>query len=88
MDQRDIESTKEAMAHGNKAILKRIRLIRMADREDLATVNEYVNDDLASGSEDEKHLNKAIRSANAKCEKRRKHKLQKLQLSSKLPIYV
>ena len=85
MDQRDIESAKEALAQGKKAILKRIKLIRIADREDWATVNEYISDDLASDSEDEKHLNKAIRSANSKCKKRRKHKLQKRNYHQNYP---
>ena len=68
----DVNKTKEALAEGKKLILRRIKLIRIADRETWDAVNEYESDELASDEEDEKHLNRAIRAANAKIEKRKK----------------
>ena len=70
--EKDIESAKGFLEEGKQLVKKRIKLIRLADWEDWETVNEYLSDDLASNSEDEKTINRAIRAANAKREKRRK----------------
>ena len=51
-----------------------MKLIRIADREDWLTVHEYLSDDLASDTEDEKEINKVILSASAKRAKREKLK--------------
>ena len=74
MDENNVEKTKEHLSEGKKLVMKRVKLIKLADREDWATVNEYMSDDLASDSEDEKQINRAIRSASAKSDKRRKSK--------------
>ncbi|XP_057308177.1 uncharacterized protein LOC130646058 [Hydractinia symbiolongicarpus] len=71
---KDIEKAQKLLSEGKTLVEKRIKLIKLADREDWVTVNEYLSDDLASDSEDEKLINRAIRSANAKSEKRRKLK--------------
>ena len=72
-----MNTTKEALHEGKKIILKRIKLIRLADRESWPVAAEYVSDDLASNSEDEKHINRAVRTANAKLEKRKRMRRQR-----------
>ena len=70
----EMEQAKESIEKGRKLVKKRIKLIRIADREDWETVREYVSDDLASGTDDEKDIAKAIKAAAAKKEKRKKLK--------------
>ena len=43
-----------------------MKLIKLADREDWHTVREYVKDDLASDTDDEKSITRAIKAASAK----------------------
>ena len=43
-----------------------MKLIRLADRITWATVQEYVSDDLASDTDDDKHIQKSIRAAAAR----------------------
>ena len=74
---KDIDAAKEHLAEGKKLIKKRVKLIKLADREDWMVVSEYMSDDLASNSEDEKHINRARRSAAAKKEKFRKYRSRK-----------
>jgi hypothetical protein len=54
--------------HGKKLLLKRQKLVRLADREDdgWLFVKEYVTDKLASDSDDEKAILKARRSSASK----------------------
>ena len=47
-----------------------MKLIRLADRENWDAVNEYLSDDLASDSADERDISKAIKSACSKAEKK------------------
>ena len=70
----DATKASELIEEGKKLIEKRIKLIKIADREDWGTVKEYVSDDLASDTEDEKALTKAIKQATAKREKKKKQK--------------
>ena len=72
MTDNELDSAKVSLSEGKKLIHKRMKLIRLADREDWATVNEYVSDDMASNSEDEKRIARARRAAAAKSDKRRK----------------
>ena len=62
---------------GKKLVKKRMKLIRLAEREDWMTVKEYVSDDLASDSDDDKQIAKAIKAAASKKEKMQKAKLKK-----------
>ena len=55
----DATKAKDIIEEGNKFIIKRLKLIRIADRENWATVPEYLSDDLALDSEDEKNINRA-----------------------------
>lgn len=75
--EKDAAKAKTLLEEGKKDILKRMKLIKLADREDWIAANEYDTDDLADNSEDEKAINRAVRSANAKKEKARKFKLKK-----------
>ena len=77
MDRGDTSKAKTAIEAGKKLIKRRIKLIRLADREDWATVREYVSDDLASDSDDDKHIAKFIKLSAAKKEKLRKAKSRK-----------
>ena len=71
---KDMDKALKQIAEGKKLVLKRIKLIKLAEREDWGTVKEYMSDDLASGTDDEKAINKAIKSAATKREKRRKYR--------------
>ena len=67
----EIEKGKQAEAKatletGKKLVSKRIKLIRLADRNGWDVAKEYVSDDLASDSEDDKEIRKAIRAASTK----------------------
>ena len=64
----DATKAKDILEEGKKSFNKRLKLIRIADMEDLATVQEYLSDDLASDTEDEKHINRAIKTTNSKKE--------------------
>ena len=71
----DANKAKDILEEGKKSINKRLKLIRI-DREDWATVQEYLSDDLASDSEDEKQINRAIKNATSKKEKLARKKPQ------------
>ena len=79
LSRNDVEKAKELIDEGKKLVKKRMKLIKIADREDWDTVKEYVSDDLASDTDDEKDLSKAIKLAAAKKEKRKKLKSRQLE---------
>ena len=71
------ESLKRTISHldgGIKAITKRQKHIKVADRSDygLAIVQAYDTDDLVSSSEDEKRLEKAKKEAERRAAKKRR----------------
>jgi len=68
------DKIQDSLNEGKKLLRKRMKLIKLADRENWVTVKAYVSDDMASDSEDEKRINRAIRTANSKIEKQRKLK--------------
>ena len=74
IERNEIEKAKTLLEQGKKLIQKRIKLIKIADREDWGTVKEYVSDDLASDTDDEKTLAKAIKQSAAKKEKKKKER--------------
>lgn len=73
----DLAQVRKNLEEGKKKLLKRIKLIRIADRNGWSTVQEYISDDLASDSDDEKCLQKAIKTASLKQEKRKKERKPK-----------
>ena len=58
---RAVEKTKTLLEEGEKLILDRQKHIRIADRSEngWATLDKYVEDELADGSDDEKRLSRA-----------------------------
>ena len=63
---------KERLSSGKNLIYKKSKHINLADRENLGwqVVKFYESDDLATDSEDEKHINRAKRKATAAFKKR------------------
>lgn len=61
-----IQKAKELLTEGTNIIDKRQKIIKIADNHGWDTVQAYISDDLASDSEDDKRLSKAVRSAEFK----------------------
>ena len=59
------DKVKAALDAGTEVVSKRIKVIKMADKSDFgwSTVNEYLSDELASNSDDEKSMYWAERKA-------------------------
>ena len=62
----EVTNATEVLNNGKVLIKKRMKLIRLADCNTWATVQEYVSDDLASDTDDDKHNQKSIRAAAAR----------------------
>ena len=62
----EVANATEVLNNGKVLIKKRMKLIRLADRNTWATVQGYVSDDLASDTDDDKHIQKSIRAAAAR----------------------
>lgn len=71
LDSGEVDKAKQRMQDGKKLIVKRQKLIKIADREEDGwdVVKFYESDDLASNSEDEKDIFKARRQAAAEKKK-------------------
>ena len=69
-----VKAAMEELDQGMKALLARQKLIRIADRSELGwqVIDAYESDELASGDEDAKRLEKAEKVAEQKAERRRK----------------
>ena len=65
---------KTALDSGTEVVSKRIKVIKIADESDFgwSTVNEYVSEELASNSDDEKRMYRAERRAERKTKERRR----------------
>ncbi|PFX31643.1 hypothetical protein AWC38_SpisGene3542 [Stylophora pistillata] len=68
------DKVKAALDSGTEVVSKRIKVIKMADKSEFgwSTVNEYLSDELASDSDDEKRMFRAERRAERKTKKRRR----------------
>ena len=68
------DKVKAALDSGTEVVSKRIKVIKMADKSEFgwSTVNEYLSDELASNSDDEKRMYRAERRAERKTSKRRR----------------
>ena len=68
------DKVKAALDSGTEVVSKRIKVIKMADKSDFgwSTVNEYLSDELASNSDDEKRMYRAERRAERKTKERRR----------------
>ena len=78
---RDADVAKEKLTEGKRLLLKRLKAIKIADREEhgWAVVRHYESDDLASDTEDEKDIGRARRAAAAENKKQK----EKMKLKSK-----
>ena len=67
---------KRALEEGAELVMKRIKAIKLADKSEFgwATVNEYLSDDLASDSDDEKRIYRSERRAEKKIKEQRRRK--------------
>ena len=79
-----LDRAKALLDQGSEIILKRIKSIKLADRSPHGwlTVNEYLSDDLASDSEDEKRIDRSEKRASTKIKesgKARKKRKERLQ---------
>ena len=76
-----LERAHKAIERGRKLLAERQKLIRIADRSELAwsVVSEYTADELADDLDDEKRLGKAERSAEIKLAKRKKKRVETAQ---------
>ena len=80
LNRNEVEKAKELLEEGKNLVQKRMKLIRIAEREDWGTVREYVSDDLADDTDDEKSIARAVKSSEAKKEKVRKQKARLLNI--------
>ena len=78
-NENNINEAKEELIEGKKYIDKRIKLIRFADRETWMAAAEYDSDELADDSEDEKHMNRSVRSAEIKSNKAKRKRFNHKQ---------
>ena len=72
--EKDQDKAATSITEGKKLVLRRMKLIRLADREGWDTVIEYISDELVSDTEDKNHITKAIKASVALKEKKRSKK--------------
>ena len=93
---KDVEQGNVNLNAGKKLLLKRLKAIKIADREEFgwAVVRHYESDEIASNTEDEKDIVRARRAAATEVKKRQdssranssRQRSAKPRLSSKYPI--
>ena len=68
------EKVKVALESGIEVISKRVKAIKLADKSEFGwvTVDEYLSDELASDSDDEKRIYRAERRAGIKINKEKR----------------
>ena len=74
LKQKLYEKVKVAPESGTELVSKRVKAIKLADKSEFgwATVNEYLSDELASDSDDEKRIYRAERRAGRKINKEKR----------------
>ena len=72
------EKVKVALESGIEVISKRVKAIKLADKSEFgwATVDEYLSDELASDSDDEKRIYRAERRAKRKINEERRRRVR------------
>ena len=77
LKQKSYEKVKVALESGTESVSKRVKAIKLADKSEFgwATVNEYLSDELASDSDDEKGIYRAERRAKRKINKEKRCRL-------------
>ncbi|XP_073253265.1 uncharacterized protein [Porites lutea] len=70
------EKVKAALESGTELVSKRVKAIKLADKSEFgwATVNEYLSDELASDSDDEKRIYRAERRTERKVTKEKRRR--------------
>jgi len=81
---RSFNNLKRSLEEGSQLVAKRIKAIKLADKSEYGwlTVNEYLSDELASDTDDEKRIYRSEKRA----EKKAKDK-QRLKLKTRRPTY-
>ena len=76
--QKSYEKVKFALESGTELVSKRVKAIKLADKSEFgwATVNEYLSDELASDSDDEKRIYRAERRAERKINKEKRRRVR------------
>ena len=71
LKQKSYEKVKVFLESGTELVSKHVKAIKLADKSEFgwATVNEYLSDELASDSDDEKRIYRAERRAERKINK-------------------
>ena len=84
----EIREALQELDEGKKIVLKRQKIVQLADREEdgWAFVKEYQKDELASGSDDEKHMSKA-RTASARKSRSRDTRRYRSYRTRQYPSY-
>ena len=78
LKQKSYEKVKVALESGTELVSKRVKAIKLADKSECgwATVNEYLSDELASDSDDEKKIYRAERRAERKINKEKRRRVR------------
>ena len=73
LDTQDVARAKDSLNADKKLLLKRLKAVKIADREEFgwAVVRHYESDEIASDTEDEKEISRARRAAAAEVKKQR-----------------
>ena len=75
-----LESAKRKISEGVELVQKRVKAIKLADKSEYgwATVNEYLSDELASDTDDEKRIYRSERRAEKKHRDKQRQKMKNL----------
>ena len=78
LKQKLYEKVKVAPESGTELVSKRVKAIKLADESEYGwvTVNEYLSDELASDSDDEKRIYRAERRAGRKINKEKRRRVR------------
>lgn len=79
-------SAKEFLEEGMLLVDKRVKLIILADKFGWDFVKEYKRDEIASDSDDEKHIKKCLKSVSAARVQKRKNKFARTSFSAPVPV--
>ena len=83
------KKVKAALEEGMGVVFKRIKAIKFADKSEFGwqTVNEYLSDELASDSDDEKRMYRAERGAEKKIKDKSRRQLHPLTRGTSQPTF-
>ena len=64
LDENDINGAHKQLKEGKQILFDRLKIIRIADKNNWITASEFKNEDLTECSDEAKNLARAIKSAN------------------------